>query len=188
MGNSEQCGPAFAIALQDISASEDEDTGSDAGDTDNGTTAAPEKPQTIRAQATRKGIKLTWTKVLEATGYRLHRAASKDGGRAEDGAYSKIADLNAQDCETDGLYPLMHQAAELAIEAGELYKTYNDAMSAQEEIEADFLSVIGDLLKEGYWNNANYGAGQEQYLYDDAVELMNRMSYPEVKYQVSRVS
>lgn len=47
---------------------------------------------------------------------------------------------------------------------------------------------MGDMLKEGYWNNENYAAGQEQFLYEDAVDMMELMSKPEVKYQVSRLS
>jgi len=74
------------------------------------------------------------------------------------------------------------------MEINALYYDRETALTAQERVEADFLAAMGDMLKEGYWNNDNYALGQEQFLYEDAVDLMNRMAFPEVRYQVSRVS
>ena len=47
---------------------------------------------------------------------------------------------------------------------------------------------MGDLLKDGYWNNSNYAEGQEVFLYEDAVDMMEQLSKPEVSYSLSRVS
>lgn len=90
--------------------------------------------------------------------------------------------------ETTGLYELMHQAVNLAIEIKDMYYERETALTAQEKVEADFQVAIGDMLKEGYWNNDNYALGQEQFLYEDAIDVMNRMAWPEVKYQISRRS
>lgn len=35
-------------------------------------------------------------------------------------------------------------------------------------IETAFANAMGDLLREGYWNNSNYIEGQEETLYADA--------------------
>lgn len=64
----------------------------------------------------------------------------------------------------------------------------NEALIAQENIEADFAIAMGDMLKEGYWNNDNYTVGQEQFLYEDSVDMINLMSRPEVRYQIARLS
>lgn len=90
--------------------------------------------------------------------------------------------------EMTGLYELMSQAVNLAIEIKDMYYERETALTAQEKIEADFQVSIGDMLKEGYWNNDNYALGQEQFLYEDAIDMMNHMAWPEVKYQISRRS
>lgn len=48
--------------------------------------------------------------------------------------------------------------------------------------------MMGDFLKDGYWSNTNYVLGQEQQLYDDAVEVLASMSRPSVKYSVTRAN
>ena len=49
------------------------------------------------------------------------------------------------------------------------------------------MMAMGDLLKDGYWNDDNYIAGQEQYLYNDALDVMKEVSKPTVSYDVGLV-
>lgn len=58
-------------------------------------------------------------------------------------------------------------------------------VASQNNTEADFIIAMGDLLKDGYWQNDNYAPGQEQALYDDAVDRMDNMSKPVVTYRLS---
>lgn len=100
----------------------------------------------------------------------------------------EIAEIYNGNEETTGLYTLMHQAVGLCMELNAMYYDREGALTAQEEVEAEFLYAMGDMLKEGYWQNNNYALGQEQFLYEDAVDMINRMSWPDIKYQVDRVS
>ena len=54
-------------------------------------------------------------------------------------------------------------------------------------MESAFAEVMGDMLKDGYWSNQNYAPGQEQLLYWDALDRMNEVSKPTVKYTVGLV-
>lgn len=87
-----------------------------------------------------------------------------------------------------GLYDLMTSACELVLELNALSSQREAALTAQENIEANFAISMGDLLKDGYWNNTNYAAGQEVFLYEDAVEMIKQMSKPKVSYTISSVS
>lgn len=87
-----------------------------------------------------------------------------------------------------GLYDLMTSAAELVIELNALSSQREAALTSQENVEISFAISMGDLLKDGYWNNSNYAAGQEVFLYEDAVEMINQMSKPDVSYSFTCVS
>jgi len=82
----------------------------------------------------------------------------------------------------------MTSAAELVLELNALSSQREAALTSQENVEVNFAISMGDLLKDGYWNNSNYTVGQEVFLYEDAVEVINLMSKPDVSYSVSRVS
>ena len=77
--------------------------------------------------------------------------------------------------------------------AGRFYQRHqrelaNDALQLQlDDIESDFIIVMGDMLRDGYWSNQNYIPGQEQHLYDDAVERMKVLSRPTVDYTFSLI-
>ena len=47
---------------------------------------------------------------------------------------------------------------------------------------------MGPMLKDGYWSNQNYIPGQENELYADAVEAMEKLCKPTRKYTVDRVA
>lgn len=59
----------------------------------------------------------------------------------------------------------------------------DDLYNRMDNIEADFINAMGNLLKDGSWSNQNYIPGQEQYLYNDALDVMKVMSRPTVSYQ-----
>jgi len=59
----------------------------------------------------------------------------------------------------------------------------DDLYTRMDNIEADFIIAMGNLLKDGSWSNQNYIPGQEQYLYNDALDVMKVMSRPTVSYQ-----
>jgi len=57
--------------------------------------------------------------------------------------------------------------------------------SEQEAIESAFATAMGEMLADGYWSNTNYAPGQEEWLYWDAIERMDEVSRPTVKYGIS---
>ena len=83
------------------------------------------------------------------------------------------------------LYEQFTMAVRLAVEVGKLSNTQSQQIIDQNNIEADFVLAMGDLLRDGYWNDDNYIKGQEQYLYNDALDVMKEVSKPTVKYTVS---
>lgn len=70
------------------------------------------------------------------------------------------------------LYDQYAMALQLAKEVDRAKNSYNQYMAEQKSIEADFAIAMGDMLRDGYWTNDNYIVGQEQYLYNDALDVM----------------
>ena len=107
---------------------------------------------------------------------------------------AEIAQLNIEIntiyTETDGLYEQMHTVMK---SDGILYhidyhrQIYNSLIEQQLEIEATFASVMGNLLRDGYWQNNNYIPGQEETLYADACEISDQMAFPKTGYTLKYI-
>lgn len=87
-----------------------------------------------------------------------------------------------------GLHELYGTACDLFMQLQEMYNTRSELQAQQLDAEAEFQLAMGDLLRDGYWNDDTYSVGQEEYLYKDAVDMLDQMSKPKVTYKVSRVS
>lgn len=90
--------------------------------------------------------------------------------------------------DVTGLYEAMRVAIELAVEIDGEYGTLTTLQSEQAAIESAFSSAMGDMLKDGYWSNTNYAPGQEEWLYEDAIERMSELSRPTTKFNVALVN
>lgn len=90
--------------------------------------------------------------------------------------------------DVPGLYELYPKAAELFLSSMDMEADFAANTAAQTKLEKDFEIGMGDLLKDGYWNDDQYSAGQEEFLYKDALDMMEQMSKPKVTYSVSRTS
>lgn len=114
----------------------------------------------------------------------------------------KIAEYNAEiaDLEAgidtlytaeDGLHAMMKAVtwgtSGYVYRLGQYITAMNLLRDEQDDVEATFIAAMGNLLRDGYWSNTNYIVGQEQHLYDDAVEMMKQMSRPSVSYKFSYV-
>ena len=107
---------------------------------------------------------------------------------------AEIAQLNIEIhtiyTETDGLYEQMHTVMK---SDGILYhidyhrQIYNSLIEQQLEIEATFASAMGNLLRDGYWQNNNYIPGQEEALYADACEMSDQMAFPKTGYTLKYI-
>lgn len=105
---------------------------------------------------------------------------------------SEIAQLNTDIqniyTETNGLYKLMQDVMK---PDGILYyidyytDIYENLVQQQAEIEATFVVAMGNMLRDGYWQNNNYVLGQEDALFADAKLMSKQMAYPQVSYTLS---
>lgn len=86
-----------------------------------------------------------------------------------------------------GLYEQFEKALLLAEQVDTLRTTQDGELNEQKVLERDFTIAMGDLLKDGYWNDDNYIVGQEQFLFNDAMDIMKEVSKPSVKYSVSLI-
>ena len=92
--------------------------------------------------------------------------------------------------QENGLYASMHAVmnADGMLNGLEACKnTYASLTVDMDEIESDFIVAMGDLLRDGYWNNKNYIEGQEQHLFDDANERLDILSRPSVSYNFNLI-
>lgn len=87
----------------------------------------------------------------------------------------------------DGLYDEMREAVGLVITLDGLESDLADLQDRQLTIESTFSTAMGDMLRDGYWADNNYAPGQEEYLYQDALDVMEQMAKPTVTYTLSQV-
>lgn len=100
---------------------------------------------------------------------------------------NEIEEIYLGNEEGAGLYVLMRQAANTVQELKVLYEEYSIAQARQNSAEGDFLEVMGDFIRDGYWSNTNYIAGQEEFLYQDALDISAELAFPKVTYTISLV-
>ena len=87
-----------------------------------------------------------------------------------------------------GLNSYMAEALRLRVQVDLLQAEVDAAQIEQDEIEAEFILAMGDLLKDGCWSNDNYILGQELALYSDALDVIEQMSKPEVSFSLNVAS
>lgn len=98
---------------------------------------------------------------------------------------SGIQEIYEGTAESAGLYAFMREAVDKAIERDVLNTQYESSMSGQAAIEQRFAEAMGDLLRDGYWSNTSYAPGQEELLFLEGQEIMEKLSKPSVTYTVT---
>ena len=96
-----------------------------------------------------------------------------------------IVSIYNGDENTEGLYSLMRWAVLLAIDRADMDVLYQSSISGQEAIEQRFAQAMGDMLRDGYWSNTSYAPGQEELLYLEASEIMEKLAKPAITYSVT---
>lgn len=93
----------------------------------------------------------------------------------------EIAQLKseAQECIAEAITYVQQIAEDDAVVA--------NAVARQNELDDAFARAMGDMLKEGTWTDSNYVEGQEEALYNDALEVAASMSRPIYTYDVAIV-
>lgn len=84
-----------------------------------------------------------------------------------------------------GLYEQYAIAVPMAFRVDTLKKLRDTQTYDISDIQAQFMIDMGDMLRDGYWADDNYIVGQQQYLYNDSLDVMKQVSKPSVKYSVS---
>lgn len=115
-------------------------------------------------------------------------AVLKDSSFVVNGVnYVKLEGVEPQG-DTAGIIDAMKQFNTLA---DQVYITdHNKLKSAQAEVDTmllDMNEALGDIMREGYWQDSNYVDGDEAKLYKDALEKLRAAARPELKYDVKYV-
>jgi len=88
--------------------------------------------------------------------------------------------------QLNGVYPLLKSFPTLT---DTIYiDNLNDYKSAQNEIKErdnELTVTLGDLLREGFWQENNYVEGDEDKLYKDAMDNLKEICEPEIIYDIS---
>ena len=66
----------------------------------------------------------------------------------------------------------------------EYLPTYNAAQKDVRDADNNLKDTLGDLYREGYWQQNSYVEGDEDKLYADALENLTRISKPEATYEI----
>ena len=85
-----------------------------------------------------------------------------------------------------GLISCVSKFAEYANETYD--RCYGNLKIAQDAIvreEEEFMLALGDIYREGWWNDASYVDGDEEKLYEDALDNLNQVSKPEATYSIT---
>lgn len=87
-----------------------------------------------------------------------------------------------------GILSYMKQWPDLADDTYTLYYSeYKANENVLKEIEADMVSSLGDMYREGWWQSEEYVDGDEDKLYDDALDNLKVIAQPEATYDLSFV-
>ena len=85
-----------------------------------------------------------------------------------------------------GIVPLTKEFVTLSDNAYNTCKTRVDNAQAQIKLyDEQLMNALGDMYREGYWQKNDYVDGDEQKLYSDALENVEKISKPEATYNVS---
>lgn len=99
------------------------------------------------------------------------------------------AEINTQNTAIASLntsrYADMLACIALAQTIGTKMATIATQQAAQATAEATFSTAMGDMLKDGSWQDKNYVAGQEDSLYADALIISAEMARPQYSYTLS---
>ncbi len=100
----------------------------------------------------------------------------------------RILDFTGYNGELVGINPLMKKFANLADTVFEVnYASLIEAQNAIKAADNELTDRLGDLLREGYWQEDNFVEGDEDRLYNDAIDNLKEISKPETTYDISYI-
>lgn len=120
-------------------------------------------------------------------GLRLYSPLFESAVVVEDKTYEFVGDVVGEG-ELKGIAPQIEKFVNCADMAYEEKLVL--VKSSQEEftrLEHEVVNRLGDIYREGYWQSKDYIDGDEQKLYDDAVENLTELAQPEISYSIGFV-
>jgi len=88
--------------------------------------------------------------------------------------------------ELKGINNLTKKFADLAdLIYGPYTDAYNTANNLVIQSENQLVEDLGDILREGFWQENRYVGGDEDKLYKDAIENLEKIAKPEATYDIS---
>lgn|GEM_PF-2270464 len=125
--------------------------------------------------------------------YQRYEDATSDSQRESlaqqiDTTRNEIGMLYSGNDAIDGLYVLMRRAIGLAYQIRDGIAAVSEQQYSQAGTESAFASAMGDMLRDGYWNDPNYIQGQEEALLADAKEMLSYASQPSAVYTIEYVN
>ena len=87
--------------------------------------------------------------------------------------------------DTTGIYDLMDKFIDLS---DKVYLEYLPALQSAQNVinqaNINLMNMLGDMYREGYWQQNDYVEGDEAKLYSDALDNLKEISHPEATYEV----
>lgn len=125
---------------------------------------------------------------IEAKSYRFDNVSydseQPDAIIIKDEVYTELTPVERSG-ELRGILEYMSKFPDLADQA---YLTdYVISKSAQEEVallEKSMADALGDMYREGWWQDADYVDGDEEKLYADALDNIEKIARPEATYNI----
>ena len=132
---------------------------------------------------TRSGVEST----VEVKGYRFDNVmhASANEITIDEEKYQRL-NVTSRSGDIKGIVAYMEKFPALSdvayLDAYRKYKAASDSLTAMEN---ELSETLGDLYREGWWQSNDYVDGDEDKLYDDALENLKKIAQPEATYEVS---
>lgn len=103
---------------------------------------------------------------------------------ANDKVYSILSGFQGEG-EVIGIDNIMDKFSTLADNVyGVLLPEQEEKQNAIKEKDLTITNVLGDMMREGYWQDNNYVEGDETRLYKDALDNLKEISKPETTYDI----
>lgn len=101
----------------------------------------------------------------------------------QDQKYEILSSITHDENEPVGINTLIKQFKELSDELyTEALPRLQDAQQVIKDENAKQVEVLGDIYREGWWQDSSYVEGDEQRMYKDAMDNLRKLSQPEVSY------
>lgn len=117
----------------------------------------------------------------------LYDAENPDEIIIDEDHYKELTPIVPQG-DVKGVLAYMRKFPDLADKAYMVdYVSSKNAQSVVTQLETEMAEALGDMYREGWWQEEDYVDGDEEKLYDDALDNLRKIAQPETSYSISFV-